>query len=548
MNTSPEQTHSREPRLTTRRAPAAGGWRRKSYWLFLNRLTLPLIGLVIVFGAIGVATFIIVSLPQHAGSLYLILGLLMLVGLTIIWLIIVRIRRNLVEPLALMHNWSTQMSGGNLSARIPLPPRGEFRELATDINRLSDELKSLTMDMDSRVRAQTVRLARKTQSLDILYDVASSLSQPGDLDKLLKSFLDTFIELVDARAATVRVLTDDGHTRLVASRGLSAEVVEKDRLMDTGLCQCGWAATKGGIRTQRGTLPCAKLLGTPMLKRDCLEFVVVPVTYQDRILGIYNLFLDRPMSALGEDIHDLLTSVGKHLGLALEKARLDNQARQIAIMEERNIIGNELHDSLAQALVGMRLQVKMLGEALHKKDIRNSQYEVRNLRNAVEEAHVSLRDLLANYRLKIDERGLVPAVAGMAERFSQETGIDVFFHNECRQLSLTPLQESQIFHIVKEALSNIRKHSHACNVRILLDGDGRGAYSLLIEDDGEGMTPVSEALPGEHIGLSVMRERAERLPGELTIESEPGEGTRIVVTFPVIPTRMAETEKQDKGG
>jgi two-component system, NarL family, nitrate/nitrite sensor histidine kinase NarX len=344
------------------------------------------------------------------------------------------------------------------------------------------------------------------------------------------------------------VLTGNGQTRLVASRGLSAEVVEKDRLMDTSLCQCGWAATKGGIRTQRGTLPCAKLLSTPMLKRDCLEFVVVPVTYQDRILGVYNLFLDRPMSALGEDIHDLLSSVGKHLGLALEKARLDNQARQIAIMEERNIIGNELHDSLAQALVGMRLQIKMLGEALHKKDIRNSQYEVRNLRNAVEEAHVSLRDLLANYRLKIDERGLVPALAGMTERFSQETGIDVFFHNECRLISLTPLQESQIFHIVKEALSNIRKHSHACNVRILLNGNGHGLYSLLIEDDGEGITPVSEALPGEHIGLSVMRERANRLPGEISIESEPGEGTRIVVTFPITPPKIAATEKQEKGG
>jgi two-component system nitrate/nitrite sensor histidine kinase NarX len=276
-----------------------------------------------------------------------------------------------------------------------------------------------------------------------------------------------------------------------------------------------------------------------MLKRDCQEFVVVPVTYQDRIVGVYNLFLDRPMAVLGEDIHDLLNSVGKHLGLALEKSRLDNHARQLAIMEERNIIGNELHDSLAQALVGMRLQVKMLGESLHRKDARNAQNEVRNLRTAVEEAHASLRELLANYRLKIDERGLVPAVAGMVERFSQETGINVFFHNECRKLSLTPVQESQVFHIVKEALSNIRKHSHALNVRILLNGDGRGTYSLLIEDDGEGMAPVSEALPGEHIGLSVMRERAARLPGELTIESEPGEGTRVVLTFPVAVAKTA---------
>jgi len=536
MSTSSEPNQTR---LAAWMIPPADGWRRKSYRLFVNRLTLPLLTLALIFAAVGAAAFIVISFPQYSTSLYAALALLTVSGLALIWFIIARVRRDLVEPLAHLRNWSLRMRGGNLSARIPVPLNGEFRELALDINRLSDELKSLTTEMDAHVRAQTVRLARKTQSLDILYDVASSLSQPGDLDKLLESFLDTFIELVDARAATVRVLTDDGQTRLVASRGLAADVVEKDRLMDTSLCQCGWTATEGGIRIQRGTQPCAKLLGLPMLKRDCQEFVVVPVTYQDRIVGVYNLFLDRPMAVLGEDIHDLLNSVGKHLGLALEKSRLDNHARQLAIMEERNIIGNELHDSLAQALVGMRLQVKMLGESLHRKDARGAQNEVRNLRTAVEEAHASLRELLANYRLKIDERGLVPAVAGMVERFSQETGINVFFHNECRKLSLTPVQESQIFHIVKEALSNIRKHSHALNVRILLNGDGRGTYSLLIEDDGEGMAPVSDALPGEHIGLSVMRERAARLPGDLTIESEPGEGTRVVLTFPVAAAKTA---------
>jgi len=536
MSTSSEPNQTR---LAAWMIPPADGWRRKSYRLFVNRLTLPLLTLALIFAAVGAAALIVVSFPRYTAVLYTTLALLTVAGLGLIWFIIARVRRDLVEPLAHLRNWSLRMRGGNLSARIPVPLNGEFRELALDINRLSDELKSLTMEMDAHVRAQTVRLARKTQSLDILYDVASSLSQPGDLDKLLESFLDTFIELVDARAATVRVLTDDGQTRLVASRGLAADVVERDRLMDTGLCQCGWTASEGGIRIQRGTQPCAKLLGLPMLKRDCQEFVVVPVTYQDRIVGVYNLFLDRPMAALGEDIHDLLNSVGKHLGLALEKSRLDNHARQLAIMEERNIIGNELHDSLAQALVGMRLQVKMLGESLHRSDTRGAQNEVRSLRTAIEEAHASLRELLANYRLKIDERGLVPAVAGMVERFSEETGINVFFHNECRKLSLTPVQESQIFHIVKEALSNIRKHSHAVNVRILLNGDGRGTYSLLIEDDGEGMAPVSEALPGEHIGLSVMRERASRLPGELTIESEPGEGTRVVLTFPVAAAKTA---------
>jgi two-component system nitrate/nitrite sensor histidine kinase NarX len=102
-------------------------------------------------------------------------------------------------------------------------------------------------------------------------------------------------------------------------------------------------------------------------------------------------------------------------------------------------------------------------------------------------------------------------------------------------LPLSTGQEIQVFHIIQEALANIRKHSHARNTRVLLTRDGH-RYTLLIEDDGSGMAPAAEGLPGEHLGLTVMRERAERLPGEITIESEPGEGTRIVVTFAATPT------------
>ena len=115
-------------------------------------------------------------------------------------------------------------------------------------------------------------------------------------------------------------------------------------------------------------------------ERDCVEFVAVPAQYQDRIVGVYNLFLDRPLAAMGEDMPDLLISVGRHLALAIEKSRLENEARRVAILEERNLIGVELHGSLAQSLVGMRLQLKLLGESLDRKDFGGAQYEARRLR------------------------------------------------------------------------------------------------------------------------------------------------------------------------
>jgi len=395
-------------------------------------------------------------------------------------------------------------------------------------------------DPNSPKQAQTqaVRLARKTQSLDILYAIATSLNQPGNLEQLLDGFLDTFIELVDARAASVRLATGDGQTRLIASRGLAPEVVERDRLMPAGGCPCGWAASEGGLRIQRGTAPCAALVGRPMLDPDCVEFVAVPAQYQDRILGVYNLFLDRPLAAMGGDMPDLLISVGRHLGLAIEKARLESEARRLAIMEERNIIGNELHDSLAQSLIGMRLQLKLLGESLARKDFGAAQYEASRLRRAMTQANADLRELLTNYRLKIDDAGLVPTIASLVERFGRETGIAVFFQNECRALALTPAQEIQVFYIIQEALTNIRKHSGARNVRILLNNED-DLYTVLIEDDGLGMADAEGDVPGGHAGLAIMRERTERLQGQIVIESESGEGTRIVLMFTAPPPAAA---------
>jgi two-component system nitrate/nitrite sensor histidine kinase NarX len=383
-------------------------------------------------------------------------------------------------------------------------------------------------------QAPSVRLARKTQSLDILYAVATSLGQPGSLEQVLDGFLDTFIELVDARAASVRVATGDGGTRLVAQRGLAPEVAERDRLMTAGSCPCSRAIAEGRLHFQRGTAACAALIGRPMLERDCMEFVAVPAQYQDRVLGVYNLFLDRPLAAMGEDMPDLLISVGRHLGLVMEKARLESEARRVAIMEERATIGNELHDSLAQSLIGMRLQVKLLGEYLARKDVGRARYEAGRLRRAVEQANDDVRELLSNYRLKIGEGGLAHTLAELLARFRRDTGIAVFFQNECPLLDLAPAQETQLFYIIQEALTNIRKHSGAHNVRILLNSQD-DLYTVLIEDDGLGMTASADAATGEHAGLEIMRERTERLQGQIVIESEPGEGTRIVLMFNAPP-------------
>ncbi len=529
MSATPPKTESIRSRLATWMIPPTGGWRRKSLGLLWSELSWPLGLFLLSILAFGLISLLV---PAYARWIYVLQIALLVVAAISVFVLLKHINHQLIEPLAHMRNWALRMRGGNLSARIPVPEKGEFAELARDVNNLGDELRSLTLEMNQQVRNQTVRLARKTQSLDILYEIATSLNKSLSLDELLDGFLDTLMDLVDARAGTVRLLTAENQTRIVASRGLNPKIVDKDRTMDASRCHCGWAATDGKIKIQQGTHLCTQLMEQPYLERECSEFVVVPIQYQGHVLGVYNLFLDKPLASLGEDARDLLVSIGRHLGLAIEKARLDHDARRLAIMEERQMLGSELHDSLAQSLVGMRLQIKMLGETLYKHDVRTAQNEVRRLRVAVEEAHLSLRELLSDFRLKIDERGLIPAIGNMVERTMEETGISIFFQNDCQNLDLSPTQEIQVFRIIQEALTNIRKHSQARNARILLSGNSaKGVYTVLIEDDGLGMAPAEAGMPGEHFGLSIMRERAERVPGELSIESEPGEGTRVMLTF-----------------
>jgi len=500
-----------------------------------NRLLFPIAGLFTVLGLLSFSTILLYLLPESVQVIMLWQTLLLIVGLGLIIHTVHRIRQQLLTPLEGLRQWSKRIRSGDLDSHIDVPARGEFASLIQDINSLTDELHSLTDEMDTRVQNQTEHIADKSRSLEILYDIATSLSSSQNLDDLLEQFLDTLMTLVDTRAASVRLLDSQNMTRLVASRGFSDDIKEQEKLVNIDRCLCGKITLHGGIGIQKGIDACNQFLSCAIIDGDCKEMLVIPLQYQDRILGVYNIFLDRPSKELGKDIRDLLNSIGKHLGLAIEKTRLDQNARRLAIMEERNMIANELHDSLAQSLVSMRLQTKMMGETLYKKDIRHAQNEVRRLNTAIDDAHKSLRELLSNFRSKMDERGLVYAVNDLLYTFKQETGINTYVHcNDSKEHSgLSPAQEFQVYRIIQESLVNVKKHSGACNVRVLINRLPKDGCNVLIEDDGQGIEDIEmDSEPGEHIGLSVMKERADAIHGELQIESEPGEGTRVLLHVP----------------
>ncbi|EQD34996.1 two-component system, nitrate/nitrite sensor histidine kinase, partial [mine drainage metagenome] len=145
--------------------------------------------------------------------------------------------------------------------------------------------------------------------------------------------------------------------------------------------------------------------------------------------------------------------------------------------------------------------------------------------NSLDEANRELRELLVQFRAPMSHDGLVTAVEQVVDSFARESGVDIFFQREWHDVSLPAHLEMQVLRIVQEALANVRKHGEAQHVRVILRDDGtENTGWVLIEDDGVGFRQADiDERPGEHLGLSIMEDRARRLGGTLRIESEVGE-------------------------
>ena len=459
---------------------------------------------------------------------------LFLVGLVAAAVAVRRARRSLLQPLALLRHWAQRMRRGDLSARVPLPAgTREFTVLANDINQVGEELSQLKEDMEGRVQAQTEHLARKKASLEILYDVAASLNGSASLEELLSCFLDRLMSLLEARAGMVRLATGDGQMRLVASRGLSEEAIERERLIPEDRCLCGHALQAGELRFREDASKCAKNAGTDVACGGNRRMVVVPLRYRGRSLGVYNLFVEAdPLNRLGDELNDLLESVGQHLGMAIEKSRLDQEARRLSIIEERTLLAGELHDSLAQNLASMRVAIKMLGKSVRDGETEQAQEDLEQVESGLEAANRSLRELMNSFRSRLDDRDLIPAIESHVERFRRETGILAHFLYTPHEVELDADGEVQAFHTVMEALANVRKHSGAEQAWVILEQEGDG-YRLRVEDDGSGLgEDPPTAGSDEHFGLALMQERARRLGGSIRFEERPGGGARVVLSFP----------------
>ena len=436
-----------------------------------------------------------------------------------------------IRPVQALQHGITQMTTGDFDTRVPVEGHDEFGELATGFNDMAAQLKALYSDLESRVEEKTRQLGLQNKELAILYEFSAYLSQPGELEQRCNGFLTRLIEHFGAKGGTVRILDSRQHNlHLTVHQGISEQFAKDELCLHAGDCLCGEAAQKG-VMQLHDFRHMAKDFHYRCQEEGFNSIAIAQIKLGDgQHLGSYTLHFEKPREFTAED-RKLFEAVGQHLAVAIENQRLLTRTRQLAVAEERNLVAQGLHDSIAQGLNFLKLQIQMLQDSI-KRDAKEEVQEVIGLIDlGVRESYEDVRELLTSFRIKLGEGDLSDSLEIAANRFKQQSGLPVTLAIRDNGALLPSEHQLQILFILQEALSNIRKHANARNVQISLNNSDD--FILSIQDDGDGFNINAAKIQSEsHIGLKIMRERAAQLGARLEIISKSGQGTTIRLILP----------------
>lgn len=271
----------------------------------------------------------------------------------------------------------------------------------------------------------------------------------------------------------------------------------------------------------------------PILKQANIQaMLAVPLIRQRNILGGIAVFFNEPHKFSTEEI-SLLSTFSVHAALAMENARLYERSHQAAILRERNRLAREIHDTLAQGLTGIVLQLEVIDRLIHK-DLDKTRSKIKKVkelaRNNLKEVRRSVWGLRSGDKI---QPSLVDSIKAEIKKMQLETNLESFFNIKGDFYSLSPEAENHIFRIFQESINNVIQHARAKHVWIELIYKVE-IFTMHIKDDGIGLKSIEGKKSGVDKGFGLMgiQERARFLQGQLKIDSSEGKGTTITIHIP----------------
>ena len=436
-----------------------------------------------------------------------------------------------INPLDYLRQSLRKLESGDFSVRVEVDTQDEFGQVAAGFNRMASTLQSLYGGLEAQVEAKTRRIEAQRARLESLYEVSAFLSRANTIEELSRGFAQRVRGVMKADAVAVR-WSDEAHQRylMLASDCFPQEMQDEERSLIAGACACG--NLKPDARTR--VIPIQSHDASPM--RHCARagyenLVSVPVRLQQRLIGEVDLFF-RSEVQLNADETELLDALASHLASALEGLRAAALEREAAVGEERALLARELHDSIAQSLAFLKIQVQLLRTAVQKAQPERVQSTLDELDAGLRESINDVRELLVHFRTRTNTDDIETALKETLQKFQHQTGLPTRLQLEGEGLPLPADVQVQVLHVLQEALSNVRKHASATHVS--LDVHRGARWRFTVRDNGAGFD-VRQQRSETHVGMKIMRERAERIGAAVQIESQPGHGTSITLTLPPYP-------------
>ena len=437
--------------------------------------------------------------------------------------------RFVLEPVGQFKEATERIQRGDFAARVRRTTSDEFGTLAKGFNGMAENLQSMYRNLEGRVAEKTSELQEKRERLEALYGVTALAANATTLDELAAGFTRHIGRVARADGVAVR-WSDEANERflLVASEGLPDTMAEGERCIMAGECFCGSAPDSCDIRVV------SIRAMAPGRMEHCSDagfetVVSLPVRQHDRLMGEVDLFFHRQFSLSAAE-RSLLEALAAHLAGAMENLRLDALEKEAAVSQERTFLARELHDSIAQSLAFLKIQVHLMRDALAEGDMRQVDLALAEIDTGVRECYGDVRELLMHFRTRANAEDIEPALLTTLRKFEHQTGLKTTMRVNGQGLPLAPVLQVQVLHIMQEALSNVRKHAHA--TQVWLDVQQQPQWRFEVRDDGEGFAAEQGAPDETHVGLRIMAERAERIGACLDVLSTPGRGTSVVLTLP----------------
>jgi signal transduction histidine kinase len=388
-----------------------------------------------------------------------------------------------------------------------------------------------------RLQEREATLTRRNDQLALLNEIGTALASSLELEDILNKTLALLMAHFQVEAGEIFLKEEDGETlRLVLHRGEAAEAFWTRNRFKIGEGMVGQAAqtlqpviSNHLDRDDRGTRQA-------VVEAGFKQIACIPLTARGEVVGVLT-FATRSRKTISRSELQLLVSVSSGAGTAIENARLHSNVRRLAVLEERERIGMDLHDGTIQSIYGVGLALENARSLLRE----NPKIAEDRLQKAMEDLNHTIRDI-RNYILDLRPRqlqgeSLIDGLGRLISEFRQNTKVEVILAGPKTPLTDLPeMNAMSLFHICQEALANIAKHANASKVTIDLWTTAERVL-LEVSDDGQGFEIDKTNKTVGH-GLANMLTRVQNVGGDVDITSEPGEGTSILAWVPRLTTQL----------